>query len=139
EVGAVGIQTTGVGFSWSSVPEATSYSFVLSENSDLSSALATSDQSGTAYAYNETLEYGDTFYWQVTAWKNGTMLSQSDIATFSTAPEEVVVEPPEPGEPTVIDIPAKQEITPMYIYALIGIGAALAAVVIVLIVRTRRH
>ena len=44
----------------------------------------------------------------------------------------------EPGEPTVINIPAKQEIVPTWIYAMIGIGAALAAMVIVLIVRTRR-
>jgi len=129
---------SGVGFSWTSVADATSYSFVLSENPDLSSALATSDQSGTAYAYSGTLDYETTYYWQVTAWKNGTMLSQSDIATFSIAPEEVIPPAPEPGEPTVIDIPAKEQITPTYIYAIIGIGAALAAVVIVLIVRTRR-
>ena len=66
------------------------------------------------------------------------MLSQSDIGTFSTAPEEVIIEPPAPGEPAVINIPGKQTITPTFIYAIIGIGAALAAVVIVLIVRTRR-
>ncbi|MFO8143203.1 MAG: hypothetical protein R6T78_00770, partial [Dehalococcoidales bacterium] len=119
-------------------PEATSYSFVLSENSDLSSALATSDQSGTAYSYDGTLEYGDTFYWQVTAWKNGTMLSQSDIGTFSTAPEEVVVEPPAPTQPPDINIPPAEQIVPTWIYAVIGIGAALIVVVVVLIVRTRR-
>jgi len=74
----------------------------------------------------------------VTAWKNGTMLSQSDIATFSIAPEEIIPPTPEPQEPVEITIPAKEQITPTYIYAIIGIGAALAAVVIVLIVRTRR-
>ena len=137
EVGAMGVSLSGVGFSWTSVPEATSYSFVLSANADLSSALATSDQSGTAYAYSGTLDYEVAYYWQVTAWKDGIMLSQSDIGTFSTAPEEIIIEPPPPGEPAVINIPPTQQITPTFIYAIIGIGAALAAVVIVLIVRSR--
>ncbi|MFC2024339.1 hypothetical protein ACFLTJ_02005 [Chloroflexota bacterium] len=38
----------------------------------------------------------------------------------------------------VINIPPAQQVTPTWIYAIIGIGAALAVVVIVLIVRTRR-
>ncbi|MFC2024535.1 hypothetical protein ACFLTJ_03050 [Chloroflexota bacterium] len=39
---------------------------------------------------------------------------------------------------SVINIPPAQQITPTWIYAIIGIGCALAVVVIVLIVRTRR-
>jgi len=46
----------------------------------------------------------------------------------------VVEETPAP----VINIPPAEKITPTWIYAIIGIGAALAVVVIVLIVRTRR-
>ena len=42
------------------------------------------------------------------------------------------------NEKKTINIPAAEEITPTWIYAIIGIGAALAVVVIVLIVRTRR-
>jgi hypothetical protein len=38
----------------------------------------------------------------------------------------------------VLEIPAAEQITPAWIYAIVGIGAALAVVVIVLIVRTRR-
>ena len=54
---------------------------------------------------------------------------------------EGVNTPPVVVEPTpapVIEIPPAQQITPTWIYAIIGIGAALAVVVIVLIVRTRR-
>jgi len=117
---------------------ATSYSFVLSESADLSGALATSDQSGTAYAYSGTLDNEVSYYWQVTAWKDGIMLSQSDIGTFSTAPEEIAPLPyPEPAAPPVINIPATQQIVPMWIYAVIAIGAALIVVVIVLIVKSR--
>ena len=138
EAGAMGVPLTGVGFTWSSVSKATSYSFVLSANADLSGALATSDQSGTAYSYTGTLDNETSYYWQVTAWKGSVMLSQSNIGTFSTSPEEVIIEPPAPGEAPVINIPGKQTITPSFIYAIIGIGAGLAAVVIVLIVRARR-
>jgi hypothetical protein len=138
EVGAMGVPLSGVGFSWSSVSGATSYSFVLSPNADLSGALATSDQSGTAYSYSGTLDNEVSYYWQVTAWKDGIMLSQSDIGTFSTAPEEIAPLPyPEPGEAPVINIPPTQQIVPMWIYAVIGIGAGLAVVVIILIVKKR--
>jgi hypothetical protein len=65
------------------------------------------------------------------------MLSQSDIGTFSTAPEEVIVEPSSPTPAPVINIPPTQQIVPTWIYAVIGIGAALIVVVIVLIVKSR--
>jgi len=52
-----------------------------------------------------------------------------------TPPPPVIVEPtPAP----VLSIPPAEQITPTWIYAVIGIGAALVVVVIVLIVRTRR-
>ena len=96
-----------------------------------------SDQSGTAYSYTGTLDNETSYYWQVTAWKNGIMLSQSNIGTFSTAPEEIIVEPPAPGPAPVINIPGTTQIAPNWIYAIIGIGAGLAAAVIVLIVKSR--
>jgi hypothetical protein len=127
-----------VGFTWTSVSNAQYYTFVLSPNPDLSDAMVSQEVGGTAFHVAGPLGDATYYYWQVTAWKDGLMLSQSDVGTFSTAPEEVIPPAPEPGEPTVINIPAKEEITPTWIYAMIGIGAALAAVVIVLIVRTRR-
>ena len=55
-------------------------------------------------------------------------------------------EPVPPQDPVVVEvtpapqitIPPAETITPTWIYAMIGIGAALIVVVIVLIVRTRR-
>ena len=131
-------QRTGVGFSWTSVYDANKYTFVLSKNADLSGALATAEVNGTAYAYSGTLDYETTYYWQVTAWKGNTMMSQSDIGTFAIAAEEYIPPEPQPVEPPVINIPPTQQITPTWIYAVIGIGAALIVVVIVLIVRSRR-
>ena len=131
-------QRTGVGFSWTSVYDANKYTFVLSAKPDLSGALATAEVNGTAYAYSGTLDYETTYYWQVTAWKGSTMMSQSDIGTFAIAAEEYIPPEPQPQEPPVINIPPTQQITPTWIYAVIGIGAALIVVVIVLIVRSRR-
>ncbi|MDD5509555.1 MAG: hypothetical protein PHI12_01900 [Dehalococcoidales bacterium] len=138
EQGAVVAQRTGVGFSWSSVYDATTYSFVLSASPDLSGALATADVPGTAYSYSGTLDYETTYYWQVTAWKDGTMLSQSDIGTFAVAAEEYIPPEPQPTPPPEVNIPPVQNVTPTWMYVVIAIGIALIVVVIVLIVRTRR-
>jgi len=111
---------------------------VLSKNADLSGALATAEVTGTAYAYSGTLDYETTYYWQVTAWKGNIMMSQSDIGTFAIAAEEYIPPEPQPTPPPVVNIPPTQHIVPTWIYAVIGIGAALIVVVIVLIVRSRR-
>ena len=119
---------------------ATSYSYVLSPNSDLSGALVSEELSGTAMTYTGMLDYSTPYFWQVTAWKNGSVLSTSDIGAFTTAGEPAP--PPEPAPtpapPPDIVIPPAQQITPNWIYAVIAIGAALAVLVIVLILRTRR-
>jgi hypothetical protein len=44
----------------------------------------------------------------------------------------------EPTPAPVVEIPPAQQITPTWVYAIIGIGAALAVVVIVYIIRTRK-
>jgi len=139
--GEMGIPTANVAFSWSGVPRATSYSIVLSPNSDLSGALASEELSGTAYQYAGTLSEGTPYYWQVTAWIDGSVLTTSSIGAFTTLTTPEAPPPPVVVEPTpapVIEIPPAQMITPGWIYAMIAIGAALLVVVIVLIVRTRR-
>jgi hypothetical protein len=136
----MGIGIESVGFSWTGVGGATSYSFVLSENSDLSGALASEELSGTAYTYTGMLDYATPYFWQVTAWKDGSELSTSDVGAFTTAgePEPAPEPPPPPGPAPEIVIPPAEQITPNWIIAVIAIGAALAVLVIVLIVRTRR-
>jgi hypothetical protein len=139
--GKLGVQIANVGFSWSSVREASSYSFVLSPNAALTGAIVSQDMSSTAFNYSGPLDYSKSYYWQVKAWKDGTLLTTSAIGVFST-----MAEPEEPTPPVVIEetptpvleIPPAEQITPTWIYAIIGIGAALAVVVIVLIVRSRR-
>jgi hypothetical protein len=139
--GAMDVPIQNIGFSWSSVRNASSYSFVLSPNANLAGALVSQDMSTTAFNYVGPLNYSKAYYWQIIAWEDGTRLTTSSIGVFNTMAEAAAPTPPvvvEQQPAPVINIPAAQEITPTWIYAIIGIGAALAVVVIVLIVRTRR-
>jgi hypothetical protein len=139
--GAMDVPIQNIGFSWTSVRNASSYSFVLSPNANLTGALVSQDMSTTAFNYVGPLDYSKAYYWQIIAWEDGTRLTTSSIGVFNTMAEPVEPTPPvvvEQQPAPVINIPAAQKITPTWIYAIIGIGAALAVVVIVLIVRTRR-
>jgi hypothetical protein len=139
--GALDVPIQNIGFSWTSVRNATSYSFVLSPNANLTGALVSQDMSTTAFNYVGPLDYSKAYYWQIIAWEDGTRLTTSSIGVFNTMAEPVEPTPPvvvEQQPAPVINIPAAEKITPTWIYAIIGIGAALAVVVIVLIVRTRR-
>jgi len=139
--GKLGVQIANVGFSWSSVRDADSYSFVLSPNAALTGAVVSQDMSSTAFNFSGPLDYSKSYYWQVKAWKDGTLLTTSSIGVFSTMAEPEAPTPPVVIEQTpapVLEIPPAEQITPTWIYAIIGIGAALAVVVIVLIVRARR-
>jgi hypothetical protein len=130
DYGASDILRENIPFSWSAVGSATSYKFVLSASSDLSSPLAETELAGTSTSYAGPLDYSTSYYWQVTAMKNGDVLATSGVGTFSIEAAPPPEEPP-PPEPE----PAKW---PPYAWAIIAIGAALMVVVIVLIWRTRR-
>jgi hypothetical protein len=139
--GALGVPINNIGFSWSSVPDASSYSFVLSGNAALTGALVSQDLSSTAFNFVGPLDYGKSYYWQIKAWKDSVLLTTSVVGVFSTMAEPEEAPPPVEITTTpapVLQIPPAEQITPTWIYAIIGIGAALAVVVIVLIVRTRR-
>jgi hypothetical protein len=141
EEGALDVPIQPVGFSWTGVLDATTYSFVLSPNANLTGALVSQNMSTTAFNYVGPLEYNKAYYWQITAWKDSIPLTTSSIGVFQTMAEPAPPTPPVVVEPTpapVVQIPPTQQIVPTWIYVLIGIGAALVIVVIVLIVRTRR-
>ncbi len=129
--GATNLPLTGIGFTWSSVADATSYDWVLSANADLSSPVETkTGLTGTAYTYTGTLKTNTTYFWRVTAMKDGSVFSEGDIGTFTTAPAPIPPPPPPPAAPAPT--------TPAWVWVVIGIGAVLVIVVIVLIFRTRR-
>jgi hypothetical protein len=135
-------------FAWSDVGTPY-YEFQLSDNPYFAEPLVLdSPKILTPYfAYPAELEYGKTYFWRVrsstagaTAVCTGTQCGPWEQSLF-TVMEEPVPPPefpefPEPQAPVII--PPAQEITPTWIYVVIGIGAVLVIAVIVLIVTTRR-
>jgi hypothetical protein len=127
ETDATAVAITDVAFTWSMVASADTFDWVLSSNADLSSPKESKTGLTTmANTCTVTLDYDTTYYWQVTAYKDGGEVSKSTIGTFRT-----MVEPPPPDEPV-------EPTTPVWVWVVIAIGAVLVIVVIVLIFRTRR-
>jgi hypothetical protein len=133
--GAQDVNPNLVGFSWASVPGATSYQIIVATDSALTATVGGTPATVTGTSYQVTgLDEGTTYFWAVMAVEP--TVSPQNTGTFTTmtsAPPPVTVEPQ--PTPTII-MPSAQ--TPAYIWAVIVIGAVLVIAVIILIVRTRR-
>jgi hypothetical protein len=147
EPGATGVAIKNVGFSWDLLATADSFNWVLDDNADLSSPVESkTGLTSTAYGCTQTLEYSTTYFWQVTAYNEGTRISTSAVGTFTTtATGEFCC--PQCGlcfdtqaelEDHIADVHPAQPATPTWVWVVIAIGAVLVIVVIVLIFRTRR-
>ena len=121
-------------FSWETVPGATGYEIEIATNEDFDPVIASGTATVNAWVASPKLDYSTTYYWQVRAVKDGIPGAWS-VCIFTT--EAPPPEPVEPVEPVVIP-PLPAPITPLWIWVIIGIGAALVISVIVLIVTTRR-
>jgi hypothetical protein len=130
-------------FAWKAIDGATGYEVQLAPTETFTAGMIKGKTTVNAWVCPETLEYSTTYYWRVRAEKDG-VFSDWTVCMFTTMAEPVAPTPPvvvqqvPPSAPPVINIPPATMITPTWIYAIIGVGAALAIVVIVLIVRTRR-
>jgi hypothetical protein len=130
-------------FAWEAVKGATGYEVQLATTETFTVGVVKGKTTINAWVCPETLEYATTYYWRVKAVKDG-IYSDWTYCMFTTIakpvpptpPVEVTVPPAQPAP--VINIPPTEMITPNWIYAIIGVGSALAIVVIVLIVRARR-
>jgi hypothetical protein len=131
ECGAENITLTP-NFSWSAVVGATSYEIEVSLTEDFASVLASGTPTINAWDGVPELDYATTYYWRVRA-AQGSVYSGWTYCLFSTIDEPIP--PAEPVEPVDVTI---NEITPTWIWVIIGIGGALTIVVIILIVTTRR-
>jgi hypothetical protein len=147
EPGATGVGTKNVGFSWDLLAEADEFDWVLDNNFDFSSPVESkTGLDETSYECTKTLEYGTTYYWQVTAYNDGAEISTSSVGTFTTAAQGEFC-CPQCGlcfdtqaelQAHIDEMHPAQPATPFWVWVVIGIGAALVIVVIVLIFRTRR-
>lgn len=117
-------------FSWSPWKEATRYEFVLSRDSEFTQVLKQANTSSTGYEYDGTLDYDTTYFWRVRAVEvNGQPIPSDWSATFSFRTESMPDLPaPPPGDPG----------TPLWAWGVIGLGALLVIVTLILILRTRR-
>ena len=152
--GATGvpIDTT---FSWPAVGGATGYQFVIAEDLGATDKFAIIDYSATtitnAHKLEETLKYNTVYWWRVRP-VNGTIVGAWTVSFFTTemvptaatttatTPPIVITTAPTPQiNVTIPPAPAPVNVIPSYLlWAVIGVGAVLVIVVIVLIVRTRR-
>jgi len=130
-------------FQWNGADWATSYELMLATSPDFTGA-TTKTVTVTAWTSDTTLSYSTTYYWKVRALSATSESEWSDVGVFTTmaepeeAPPPVVVEELPAPQITVEVPPAEAPPTPSYIWAIIGIGAVLVIVVLVLIIRTRR-
>jgi hypothetical protein len=120
-------------FSWYEVVGAASYEIEVSLAEDFATLIVSGTPTINAWDGIPELEYGTTYYWRVRAIKADGTPSDWTYCLFST-----MEEPTTPAPPITPVTIVTEEITPAWIWVIIGIGAALVIAVIVLIVTTRR-
>jgi len=143
--GAQDVAIKNLGFSWNTLADADTFNWVLSANADLSSPVESkTGLTAKAYGCTKTLVHGTTYYWQVTAYKAGVVMSTSATGTFTTGATGAFCDPTDGlCFDTQAELQAHQAqhpapATPFWVWVVIAIGAVLVIVVIVLIFRTRR-
>jgi hypothetical protein len=131
--GAYNVPTT-VAFAWDPVSGATSYEWQLATDSGYTNIIATMSPTVPHLVYGP-LDNSTSFFWRVRAVTDaGTSSWVSSV--FST--EEAADPPVTVTQTSTTTTEVTEEITPMYIWVIIIIGAILTIAVIILIVRTRR-
>jgi hypothetical protein len=141
--GATGVSTMP-SFSWPGIEDAEGYEIEIATDAAFLDVIAAESLGGNVQVYVLGIELDEetSYYWRVRA-MGGTGIDAWTtpwaVAVFTTTEPP----PPPPPAPTVIvppDIVIQEgdEVTPAWIWVLIIIGAVLAVVVIVLIIRTRR-
>jgi hypothetical protein len=121
-------------FSWTPMPGATSYQFILATDLALPKTITGTPITVTSpnFQLSADLDYDTTYFWAVKV--TAPTASPQSIDSFHTMAKPVA--PPTPAPP--VQIPPVQQITPAWIWAIVIIGAILVIAVIVLIVTTRR-
>ena len=129
-------------FAWNAADWATGYEFVLADNPSFTSAIASETVTTTVFTSETELAYSTAYYWKVRA-VSSTSESEWGTGVFTTMDEAPAPPPaPSPQPQPTLTVPAPIQAPPAIpdylLWTIVGIGAALAIAVIVLIVRTRR-
>jgi len=130
-------------FGWTRVGGASTYELELADNPDFTGATKATTTINS-WECDTDLAYSTTYYWRVQALKDSVVISAWRSGAFTTMAKSApaVEVTPAPAAPQ-ITLPAPEVIipaavTPVWVWAIIGIGGALVIAVIVLIIRTRR-
>jgi hypothetical protein len=129
-------------FSWTANPFATGYEIEVATDANFTNLVITGESPVNAWAITTDLEYGTTYYWRVRSVADGIKSGWTSFGFTTVAePEPPIVIPPQPTPTIIVPTPqviVPEQAVPVYVWAIIGIGAVLVIAVIVLIVRTRR-
>ncbi len=126
----LGYPVKSVPFTWSPYKEVTRYQIVLAKDPALTKIIDVAEVSTTSYVYKGTLDYSTSYFWQVAAIQP----APSDPSTVFTFITEASPIPPQP--PVLSELP--QSTTPLWVWVVIGIGAALLIAVIILVLLARK-
>ena len=127
--GANDMPVSDIGFSWTSASSATEYEFTLSQNADLTDPIATVRVSSSAYTYTGTLGYDMSYFW-------GVRITEPALGPLSVSAFRTKTSPVEISLPGRVE--AASAITPIWVWMIIGICAALIVVTLILIFRKRQ-
>jgi len=128
--GCIGCKVKPASFSWSPWKDATKYEFALAADPEFRQIIITSNPTTSAYEYGGALDYGANYFWRVRALEvNGQPIPSDWSATFSFQTE------PAPAPPAA---PPAEPATPLWVWIVIALGAALVVAVLALMMRTRR-
>ncbi|MFC1967630.1 hypothetical protein ACFLV2_03240 [Chloroflexota bacterium] len=143
-------------FSWGPVYGADEYQFVLDDNPALDSPIVDITVNVPGFVMPDELDYGKTYYWSVRplgagSWSalfNFTVVEKPPVTTsqpsiiVTQAPTPTVIVPAPSPQPTEVvrltPEPSSSGGMPGYTWVIILIGAALAALVVMLIIRAPR-
>ena len=137
--GATSISVNPV-FTWDSVAKATSYEFILSKDSEFTDVIIALTENNalptTAWGCDRELDYSTTYFWKVRAinaniygdWATNVFTTEADDSTLPTL-QSPPSSSPSPGQPSLI--------SSHLLWAMVGIVVALAAALLVLLIRAR--
>lgn len=122
--GAIDCSITGLSFTWTHLPGATKYEFVLARDPQMKDIVVKTTPYSAVYMYEGHLEPGKEYFWQVRALEP-VLSERSFVSVFRTK-----------FLPTAQHVDRGQGISLAYL-AIIGVGALLYLGILVLIIRSK--
>jgi hypothetical protein len=128
--GCIGCKVKPASFSWSPWKDATKYEFALGKDPEFRQLVVTANPATSAYEYSGRLDFSTNYFWRVKALEvNGLNIPSDWSATFSMQTE------PAPAPPAG---PPAEPATPLWVWAVMALGAALVITVLVMVMSTKR-